>query len=359
MDQVEEYVSRYIAEERRKFHQAILGVKLDRETAQRLLSKVQEKFRRRRKVAIPTKKRKRSGEEGCCDRKLEKVVKPAELTGVKIFPNQGGETIVGTLEAHVYGFVYATPGFHFRMGFMYGDVKKAFLRVEDENVKMPPLLHFQLHHPIKVGTEKTKDIQFHLVSTSDDDSYKIANEKQTRDWGLRNKDLKDFVDKVQDNWKFSDLDKRDEFHGFFHPSNALAVFNVTLFSLIVLADTRTIVVSLYEIEIVNLATLRPGEIDMTIVFKDFNREPLQINSIPLDSLDRIKDRLYYDVKCYVNTKQLDWISIVKGRADYPETFIKQGGWKFFDLEDPAMIPYYLHYILEEPKLEVIDSDEEG
>ncbi|MCL7049942.1 hypothetical protein MKW94_009190 [Papaver nudicaule] len=378
-DQVEEYVRSYLEEERHKVNQAILGVQLDRETARRLLSEAQSKttntlnrkIRRRRKLAIPTKKRKRSGAEGCCDGKLQMDIKPAELTGVTIFPNQGGETIVGTLEAHVYGFVYATPGSHFRVRFMYEEVKEAFLRVEDEKLMMPPLLHFQLHHPIKVGIEKTKDIQFRLMSTpvgpriSDDD--KIADEMQTRDWG-RNNDLKNFVDKVLAKWTlgsgttehffFHTLDKRDEFHGVLHPSNALAVFNLTSFSLVVLADTQTIVVDLYKIEIVNLATLTPDEIDMTVVFKDFKRDLLQINSIPFHLLDRIKACLdWADVKYYVNATKPDWKSIVKGIVDSPETFIKQGGWKFFDLEDPATIRYYLQYILEESS-DSDDSDDE-
>ncbi|KAI3972091.1 hypothetical protein MKW92_011925, partial [Papaver armeniacum] len=97
---------------------------------------------------------------------------------------------------------------------------------------MPPLLHFHLKHPIKVGKEKTKDIEFRLVSTpvgqrrADNDSNKIENEKKTRDWE-RNMDLEDFVDRVQDKWRtgpfqfdpfnFDNLDKTDEFRGFFFP----------------------------------------------------------------------------------------------------------------------------------------------
>ncbi|KAI3898769.1 hypothetical protein MKW92_032189, partial [Papaver armeniacum] len=80
------------------------------------------------------------------------------------------------------------------------------------------------------------------------------------------------------------------------------------------------------------------------------RDLLQINSIPLESLDGLKQGLHFgNVKYYVSAEKRDWKSIVKGIVDSPETFIKQGGWKSFDLEDPATIRYYLHYILEEFK----------
>lgn len=64
-------------------------------------------------------------------------------------------------------------------------------------------------------------------------------------------------------------------------------------------------VDLDDIEIVNLARLRPGEIDMTVIFKDFTRDLLQIGSIPLYSLDYIKRCLNFGgVKYYENDLDL-------------------------------------------------------
>ncbi|KAI3914072.1 hypothetical protein MKW92_040136 [Papaver armeniacum] len=380
-DQVEDFVISYLEEEMRKVNQASLAVQLDKETSMRLMEGLRQSdatdtcsdrtTRRRRKFVLSNrmmKKKKSAGEKDCFDPKLQMDKNPAELIGVTIFPNQGGETIVGTLEAHAHGFVYATSNSH--MHFMYRDVEEAFFRVEDEKIKMPPLLHFHLKHPIKVGKEKTKDIEFRLVSIpvglmiSDDNSYKTENENQTRDWG-RDKDLKDFVDKVQAKWTFrsnkwtshtiryfffDELHKKDEFHGVLLPSKESAFFVLPTYWLVVVADTGTIVVNLYDIEIVHLAKLRTDEIDMTVVFKDFKRDLLEINSIPLHLLDGIKERLdFKEVKYYVNAEKPDWKSIVKGIVDSPETFLKQGGWKSFDLEEPATMRYYLHYILEKPK----------
>ncbi|KAI3898768.1 hypothetical protein MKW92_032190, partial [Papaver armeniacum] len=69
----------------------------------------------------------------------------------------------------------------------------------------------------------------------------------------------------------------------------------------VLADTAPFLVKTRDIEIVHLANLRPGEVEMTVVFRDFKRDLLQINSVPLDSLDDIKARLDRGyVKYYAN-----------------------------------------------------------
>ncbi|KAI3914070.1 hypothetical protein MKW92_040134 [Papaver armeniacum] len=356
-DQIEDYVSKYIREERRKVRQAKLGVELDRTTARRLMEGLRQSDDTTDTCSDrKSKKKKSAGTKDSFDPKLLMDKSPAELTGVQIFPNKGGETIVGNLEAHPHGFLYATSNSH--MHFMYRDVEEAFFRVEDEKIKMAPLLHFHLKHPIKVGTTKqTTDIQFRLVSTpvglkiSDDDSYKIENGKQIRD-SERNKNLEDFIDKVTSKWRlyptqpshrvhFSccNIEKYSELiHGVLLPSKEMVVFCLPLYSLVVLADKAPFMVKSRDIEIVHLANLRPGEIDMTVVFKDFKRDLLQINSIPLESLDSLKQGLHFG-----NVKYL------KGIVDSPETFIKQGGWKSFDLEDPATVRYYLHYILEEFK----------
>ncbi|KAI3924965.1 hypothetical protein MKW92_045368, partial [Papaver armeniacum] len=123
-----------------------------------------------------------------------------------------------------------------------------------------------------------------------------------------------------------------EFHGFF-PTGVRAVFALTLFFLAELVETNPIVVSLDEIEIVNLAQLRPNEIDMTVVFKDFSRDVLQINSIPLELLAGIKYRLNCSrVKYYQNTRKLNWNDEVITFRDFPQKFIMDGGWESLNLE---------------------------
>ncbi|KAI3867174.1 hypothetical protein MKW92_000068 [Papaver armeniacum] len=272
---------------------------------------------------------------------MEEKHRVISLTDVTIFPKvggQGGETIVGTLEAHANGFIYTASSF--RMQFFFKDIKTSLFRLGDK--RMPPLVHFHLQEPIMMGTEKTKDIQFQLVQCfvgqkrSDHDSDKIEKEKQIRVGG-QNRDLKNFVVKVEDQrssvepYFFEKIEKDYEFYGVL-PSKEPASFALTLYSLIVLVETPFVVVPLGDIEIVNLALLRPGEIDMTVVFQDLKKDVLEINSIPLESLTGIIHSICH-VQYYVNAEKPDWKSILKGRAEFWEMFIENGGWDYFKLED--------------------------
>ncbi|KAI3845879.1 hypothetical protein MKX03_018551 [Papaver bracteatum] len=284
-----------------------------------------------------------------CQLKLRMEKKDRVISLIDVAILQGGEeTIVGSLEAHVNAFIYTASSF--RQHFYFNNITKSFFRLGDE--RMPPLLHFQLHHPIMMGTEVTKVIEFRLVQSplgekrSDHDSDKIEKVKQIRD-ECCNKQLMNFVDKVDARWNFQrkepfdELEKKYEFYGVL-PSKASAAFALTLYNLIVLVETPVAVYLLSDIEFVNLAQLRPGEIDMTVIFQDFKEDKvLEINSIPLESLAGIKDRLnYLHVKYYVNSKKPEWKAILKNIAASPEEFIKNGGWDQYELEDGDTLAYY-------------------
>ncbi|KAI3962580.1 hypothetical protein MKW92_018549, partial [Papaver armeniacum] len=289
----------------------------------------------------------------------EKKNRVIRLTDVMIFPNVGGqggkqETITGTLEVHVNGFVYTASGF--RKHFYFDDIKSCFFQLGGKFGT--PLLHFHLHPPLKKRTEKTKDIEFHLVKCprrqnkqkrSDHDSNKIEIGKQN---SSDDKRLKKFVDEVHARWislpmspnLFDEIEKKYE--GVIHWKESTVssdtAFSLTSYDLIFLVGPKPelpkpfTVFPLRDIEIVNLALLEPGKIDMTVIFRDFKEENvLEVKSIALESLDDIKDRLNDgNVKYYVNTKQIDWKATVKDIAAFPKKFLKRGGWDKFELEDP-------------------------
>ncbi|XP_026405637.1 FACT complex subunit SPT16-like [Papaver somniferum] len=243
-DEQKEYVRRYIQEEMLKVNQARLADELDRVTARRLLEEDQSKttdssdkktglvhvLKPGRKSGISKKSKSRN--KDCVDNKLmmDKKSKVIELTDAAIFPevkDQNEETIVGTLQSHVNGFRYVTSSSQFNVCFLYKDVKQAIYRVEEEK-KMPPLLHFHLVRPVKVGTKKTEEIQLRLAPTpvvqrrSDDDSNEIEKEKQTSDYG-HNEDLKIFVLRVQaklrwvpiSHYSFSEIVKKSKVESVF------------------------------------------------------------------------------------------------------------------------------------------------
>ncbi|KAI3897361.1 hypothetical protein MKX03_021956 [Papaver bracteatum] len=324
-------------EEKRRYDQARFARRLKMEDKRRLLgvqSTVEDSSHKKSWTPTEPGKILESGSsiQGC----QEKESKIIKLTDVTILPkvgDEGGETIVGTLAAHVHGFIYMTSGF--KMQFMFKDLKNSFFRLGDE--RMPPLVHFHFH---PYSSQLDTDIEFHLVRRPLGRKKRSEKDKQIRD-ARRNMELKNFVDQVDARWSsqtispclFDEIEKEYEFYGDLPPKG----FALASFHLILLVETPVVVFPLKDIEIVNLALLRPGVIDMTVIFQDFEKDNvLQINSIPLKSLTSIKERLNWgQVKYYVNTAEKYWKAIVLQQHinDFPEKFIEDGGWDYFELED--------------------------
>ena len=72
---------------------------------------------------------------------------------------------------------------------------------------------------------------------------------------------------------------------------------------------------------------------MIIVFKDFKKDVMRLDSIPSTSLDGIKEWLdTTDLKYYESRLNLNWRPILKTITDDPEKFIEDGGWEFLNME---------------------------
>ncbi|KAM0945399.1 putative peptidase M24, PH-like domain superfamily, FACT complex subunit Spt16 [Dioscorea sansibarensis] len=282
-------------------------------------------------------------------------MRPMRLPDLWIRPAFGGRgrKLMGTLEAHVNGFRYSTSRPDERVEIMYGNIKHAFFQPAER--EMITLLHFHLHNHIMVGNKKTKDVQFYVevmdvVQTlgggrrSALDPDEIEEEQRERDRKNRiNADFQNFVNKVHDHWsqsQFKGLDLEFDqplrelgFHGVPHKSSAFIV--PTSACLVELIETPFLVITLSEIEIVNLERVGFSQknFDMAIVFKDFKRDVLRIDSIPSSSLDGIKEWLdTTDLKYYESRLNLSWRQILKAITDDPEKFIEGGGWEFLNLE---------------------------
>ncbi|KAH6820058.1 global transcription factor C [Perilla frutescens var. hirtella] len=281
--------------------------------------------------------------------------KPIRLSDLWIRPVFGGRgrKLSGTLEAHTNGFRFATSRQDERVEIMFGNIKHAFFQPAEK--EMITLLHFHLHNHIMVGNKKTKDVQFYVevmdvVQTigggkrSAYDPDEIEEEQRERD--RKNKislDFQNFVNRVNDLWgqpQFKSFDLEFDqplrelgFHGVPHKSSAFIVPTSTC--LVELIEIPFVVITLGEIEIVNLERVGLGQknFDMTVVFKDFKRDVMRIDSIPTSSLDGIKEWLdTTDLKYYESRLNLNWRQILKTITDDPEQFIEDGGWEFLNLE---------------------------
>ncbi|RDX60939.1 FACT complex subunit SPT16, partial [Mucuna pruriens] len=281
--------------------------------------------------------------------------KPIRLSDLWIRPAFGGRgrKIPGTLEAHMNGFRYSTTRQDERVDIMFANIKHAFFQPAEN--EMITLLHFHLHNHIMVGNKKTKDVQFYVEvmdmvqnvgggkrSAYDPDEL----EEEQRERQRKNKinvEFQTFVNRVNDLWgqpQFNGLDLEFDqplrelgFPGVPHKSSVFIV--PTSACLVELIETPFLVVTLSEIEIVNLERVGLGQknFDMTIVFKDFKRDVLRIDSIPSSSLDGIKEWLdTTDIKYYESRLNLNWRQILKTITDDPQSFIEGGGWEFLNLE---------------------------
>nr|GEZ49385.1 FACT complex subunit SPT16 [Tanacetum cinerariifolium] len=123
------------------------------------------------------------------------------------------------------------------------------------------------------------------------------------------------------------------FHGVPHKASTFIV--PTASCLVELIETPFLVVTLSEIEIVNLERVGFGQknFDMAIVFKDFKRDVLRIDSIPSASLEGIKEWLdTADIKYYESRLNMSWRTVLKTIMDDPKMFINGKGWEFLNLE---------------------------
>ncbi|KAI3445461.1 hypothetical protein Pfo_002126 [Paulownia fortunei] len=281
--------------------------------------------------------------------------KPIRLHDLWIRPTFGGRArkLTGTLEAHMNGFRYSTSRADQRVDVMYANIKHAFFQPAEK--EMITLVHFHLHNHIMVGNKKTKDVQFYVEvmemvqnigggKRSAYDPDEIEEEQRERDRKNKiNTDFQHFVNRVNDLWgqpqfKGLDLDfdqplRELGFHGV--PYKASAFIVPTSSCLVELVETPFLVISLSDIEIVNLERvgLAQKNFDMAIVFKDFKRDVMRIDSIPSSSVDGIKEWLdTTDIKYYESRLNLNWRPILKTITDDPQQFIEEGGWEFLNLE---------------------------
>ncbi|KAF5454235.1 hypothetical protein F2P56_023915 [Juglans regia] len=281
--------------------------------------------------------------------------KPMRLSDLWIRPPFGGRgrKLTGSLEAHTNGFRYSTSRPDERVDVMYRNIKHAFFQPAEK--EMITVLHFHLHNHIMVGNKKTKDVQFYVevmdvVQTlggsrrSAYDPDEIEEEQRERDRKNKiNMDFQNFVNRVHDLWgqpQFKALDLEFDqplrelgFHGVPHKASTFIV--PTSSCLVELIENPFVVITLNEIEIVNLERVGLGQknFDMTIVFKDFKRDVFRIDSIPSSSLDGIKEWLdTTDLKYYESRLNLNWRPILKTITDDPEKFIEDGGWEFLNMD---------------------------
>jgi nucleosome binding factor SPN SPT16 subunit len=77
------------------------------------------------------------------------------------------------------------------------------------------------------------------------------------------------------------------------PSRSSVLLQPTTDCLVNLSETPFLVVTLVDVEIAHLERVQFGlkNFDLVMIFKDFHRAPVHINSIPMEHLDNVKSWL--------------------------------------------------------------------
>ncbi|CAO3689607.1 unnamed protein product [Umbelopsis ramanniana] len=280
--------------------------------------------------------------------------RPYRLGDVFARPQMDGKRLPGELEIHHNGLRYhSTIRSDNRIDILFSNVKHLFFQPCDNELIV--LLHVHLKNPVMIGKKKIKDIQFYREASDvqfdetgnrrrrkiygDEDELESEQEERRRRAAL-NQEFKAFSEKIADasDGRFEiDIPFRElGFQGVPFRSNVL--LQPTTECLVHLTDPPFLVITLSEIEIAHLERVQFGlkNFDLVFVFKDFNRAPVHINTIPTSQLDNVKEWLdSVEVAYKEGPVNLNWGMIMKTVNEDPVEFFKNGGWNFLGQDSDA------------------------
>ncbi|XP_065828141.1 FACT complex subunit SPT16-like [Oscarella lobularis] len=307
-------------------------------TAFRLIKEIQKKWK--------TQEAERKEREGIVaqeDLQLTKKNAP-RLKDLYIRPNitAGKAKSHGVLEAHVNGFRFTSYRGGTNVDILYNNIRFAFYQPCDH--EMIVLLHFNLKNPILLGKKKQENIQFYTEvgemvtdlgqshSMHDrDDLYAEQAEREVR--RKLNASFSNFKSKVEvltrQEVEFDSPFRELGFSGV--PGKSTVFVQPTTHCLVHLTEWPPFVIALDDIELVHFerVSFHLKNFDMVYIFKDYTRKVAYVLSVPMTSLDQVKDWLdSCDIKYTEGVQSLNWVKIMKTIAEDPEGFFENGGWTF-------------------------------
>ncbi|CEG70970.1 hypothetical protein RMATCC62417_06776 [Rhizopus microsporus] len=314
---------------------------------------------------------------------LVKGRKPLRLSDVYVRPLTESKRLPGELEIHQNGLKYQSIRSDSSFNVLFSNIKHLFFQPCDNELLV--LIHIHFKNPILIGKKKTKDIQFYREASDiqydetgnkrrrhmygDEDEIESEQEERRRRAQL-NREFKQFAEKIaeaSDGAIELDVPFRElGFQGVPFRSNVL--LQPTTDCLVHLSDPPFLCITLSEVELVHLERVQFGlkNFDMVFIFKDFNRAPVHINTIPMSQLDNVKDWLdSVEVAFTEGSVNLNWSMIMKTINDDPAEFFRNGGWSSFlgsgsdDEGSGQESESGSEFELEEDEFEESSSDEES
>ncbi|THH10989.1 hypothetical protein EW146_g8192 [Bondarzewia mesenterica] len=281
--------------------------------------------------------------------------RPIKLPEVFVRPALDGKRLPGEVEIHQNGLRYQSPMGTQKIDILFSNIKHLFFQPCDHELLI--IIHIHLKAPIMIGKKKAHDVQFFREASDvqfdetgnrkrkyrygDEDEIEMEQQERKRRQ-MMNKEFRSFSEKIAEAATSStgdplepDIPFRElSFEGV--PFRTNVRLQPTTECLVHLSDPPFLVVTLAEIEIASLERVQFGlkQFDVVLVFKDFTKTPLHINSIPSAQLDDVKNWLdSVDVPLAEGPVNLNWGPIMKTINDSPYDFFQSGGWNFLGEED--------------------------
>lgn len=279
--------------------------------------------------------------------------RPMRLDGIFVRPSLESKRISGSVEIHQNGLRYVHLG-GLKIDVLFSNIKHLFFQPSAHELIV--VIHVHLHNPIMIGKKKAKDVQFYREATEmqfdetgnrkrkhrygDEEEFEAEQEERRRRV-LLDKEFRSFAEKIADAGKAENLQvdmpyRELGFNGV--PSRSSVYMQPTTECLIQITEPPFTVVTLSDIEVVHLERVQFGlkNFDMVVVFKDFQRPPAHVNTIPVESLDGVKDWLdSIDVPFSEGPLNLNWGTIMKTVTADPHAFFADGGWSFLAAESDS------------------------
>jgi nucleosome binding factor SPN SPT16 subunit len=261
-----------------------------------------------------------------------------------------GKRIPGEVQIHQNGLRYQDHRGN-KIDVLFSNVKHLFFQPCTHELIV--IIHIYLKNPIIVGKKKTRDVQFYREATdmqfdetgnrkrkarmNDEDEFEMEQEERRRR-AILDREFKSFAEKIQNAGAEEnigvDIPFRElGFNGVPWRSNVL--MQPTTDCLVQLTEPPFTVITLDDIEIAHLERVQFGlkNFDMVFVFKDFSRAPAHINTIPVESLENVKDWLdSCNIAFWQGPLNLNWGAIMKTVVTDTHAFFADGGWNFLNTD---------------------------
>ncbi|KAL2218345.1 global transcriptional regulator, cell division control protein [Thermoascus aurantiacus ATCC 26904] len=320
------------------------------------LAQVAQDITELRKNALRREQEKKEMEDVVEQDKLIEIKnrRPAKLPDVYLRPPLDGKRVPGEVEIHQNGLRYQSPFRNEHVDVLFSNVKHLFFQPCAHELIV--IIHVHLKTPIMIGKRKTRDVQFYREATEmqfdetgnrrrkhrygDEEEFEAEQEERRRRAAL-DREFKAFAEKISDAGKDEGVDVDIPFRelGFYGvPNRSNVLIQPTTDALVQLTEPPFLVITLNEIEIAHLERVQFGlkNFDLVFVFKDFHRPPVHINTIPVESLEPVKDWLdSVDIAFTEGPLNLNWSTIMKTVVSDPYGFFAEGGWSFLAAESDS------------------------